>query len=481
MRRRRVLSGLAAFVATPALVRADVLRPMPRGGARPEALAEILAGSRLERRSGFALMELSSGRIVESHNPAMERPPASVAKVVTAAYAMERLGAGYVFPTRLRATGPIEAGALRGDLVLEGGGDPLLDTDALGDMAAELAARGVRTVAGRFLVETGALPSLREIDAGQPEFAGYNPAISGMNLNFNRAHLEWEPGGGGPKAAFLAPGLRFNAEVPSIRADLSGAGAPRHGVVDGGEVWSVDAATLRGRGGRWLPVRDPAAYAGAVFRSLARGQGVRMPEAEAVDVAGPGTVLVARESPPLDAVMRGMLRWSTNLTAEVAGLRAAQTPEGDPAGLAASGADMTAWARSRFGLGGADFVNHSGLTDRTRISARETVRLLAGVEGVLGGLLRERPLLDARRRPVEIGGARVFAKTGTLHFTSALAGYLRGPGGRYAFAIMAADLDARLRVDPRSEAPPAGARDFAARARAQQRALLRRWAALHAA
>lgn len=478
--RRGVVAGLAAFLAAPALVRAEILRPMPRGGVRPEGLAEILARSGLADRTGFALMDLASGRIVESHNPAMARPPASVAKVVTAAYALDRLGADYAFATRIRATGPIEAGALRGDLVLEGGGDPLLDTDALGDMAAALAARGVQTVAGRFLVETGALPSLREIDPGQPEFAGYNPAISGMNLNFNRAHLEWEPGGGGPKAAFLAPGVRFNAEVPSIRADLSGAGAPRHAVVEGGEVWSVDARTLSGRGGRWLPVRDPGPYAGAVFRSLALRQGVRMPEPEAVAAAGSGAVLVERESDRLDAVLRGMLRYSTNLTAEVVGLRSAQAAEGDPAGLAASGADMTVWARERFGLDGADFVNHSGLTDRTRVTAAEMTRLLAGAEGVLGELLRERPLLDARREAVEIGGARVFAKTGTLHFASALGGYLEGPRGRYAFAIMAADMEGRGRVDPRSEAPPAGARQFSGRARSQEQALLRRWASLHA-
>ena len=479
--RRGVVAGLAAFLAAPALVRAEALRPLPRGGVRPEGLAEILARSRLGDLSGFVLTELSSGRTIESHNPALERPPASVAKVATAAYAMDRLGAGYVFPTRLRATGPIEAGALRGDLVLEGGGDPLLDTDALGDMAAELAGRGVRTVAGRFLVETGALPSLSEIDAGQPEFAGYNPAISGMNLNFNRAHLEWEPGGGGPRAAFLAPGRRFSAEVPSIRADLSGAGAPRHGIVDGGEVWSVDAASLRGRGGRWLPVRDPGAYSGAVFRSLALGQGMRLPEPETVGAAEAGEVLVARDSPPLEEVLRGMLRWSTNLTAEVVGLRAAQASEIAPEGLAASGADMTAWARDRFGLDGGAFVNHSGLTDRTRLGAGEMARILARGEPVLGGLLRERPLLDARREPVEIGGARVFAKTGTLYFTSALAGYLDGPRGRFAFAIMATDPDGRARVDPRSEAPPAGARGFSGRARAQEQALLRRWAALHAA
>ena len=61
--RRGVVAGLAAFLAAPALVRAEILRPMPRGGVRPEGIAEILARSGLADRTGFALMDLASGRI----------------------------------------------------------------------------------------------------------------------------------------------------------------------------------------------------------------------------------------------------------------------------------------------------------------------------------------------------------------------------------------------------------------------------------
>ena len=124
---------------------------------------------------------------------------------MTTLYALDALGPGYRFRTELRAAGPVEGGVLEGDLVLAGGGDPLLDTDALGDMAGALArAAGSTRSRGGSWSPTGALPAVAEIDAGQPEDAAYNPTISGMNLNFNRVFLAWGPGDGGPGAGASA-------------------------------------------------------------------------------------------------------------------------------------------------------------------------------------------------------------------------------------------------------------------------------------
>ena len=95
---------------------------------------------------------------------------------------------------------------------------------------------------------------------------------------------------------------------------------------------------------------------------------------------------------------------------------------------------MTGWLRARFGVGGATFVNHSGLSDATRLTAGEQVAMLRQASGgPLPGLLRLRPILDARRQPLEIPGVAVVAKTGTMDFISALAGYMTGKR-RLAFA-----------------------------------------------
>ena len=69
-----------------------------------------------------------------------------------------------------------------------------------------------------------------------------------------------------------------------------------------------------------------------------------------------------------------------------------------------------------------------------------------------------------------------------MDFVSGLAGYLSGPRRRLAFAILAADPDRRARGSARrSGTIRRAATAWVARARAQEQALLRRWAAVYAA
>ncbi len=461
--RRGFVGGTAAVLAWPGSARA----------AAPESVAEIVGRSGLGEVTGFLVADAASGAVIEAHAGDEARPPASVAKVPTALFALEALGEGYRFRTVVRATGPVAAGVLGGDLVLEGGGDPVLDTDRMGDLVAAVRAQGVAQVSGRFLVADGALPRLDEIEPGQPQYAGYNPAISGINLNFNRVHVDWAPEAGGPRLGVSAPGNRFNAPVAGIAA-AAGSGGMEHRDDGAREDWVLPRRTLRGRGSIWLPVRRPATYAGEVFRVLAGQGGLVLPAPEVVATAYSGTEIAASDSPDLGRMMGDMLHFSTNLTAEVAGLTAA----GAPPSLAASAGAMGGWLAERYAVAGANFVNHSGLSERSQISPAAMVRVLVAEAGRLPGMLRERAPRGADGQPALPQGARLVAKTGTLNFVSALAGYVEVRGRRLAFAIFAADPAARARLpDPvASDAPGAGA--WEARARAQEAALVRRWALL---
>jgi D-alanyl-D-alanine carboxypeptidase/D-alanyl-D-alanine-endopeptidase (penicillin-binding protein 4) len=216
-----------------------------------------------------------------------------------------------------------------------------------------------------------------------------------------------------------------------------------------------------------------------VFQRLAANAGLTLPEPEIVATTPAGYELAHHDSSALDAMLRSMLRYSTNLTAEIVGLRASQARGVAPEGVEDSAAAMTEWARARYGLQSAVFVNHSGLSDRSVWSPLETARVLAAEADTLPALMQPQGLHDAEGRPLALRDVRVFAKTGTLYFSSGLGGYVEGRGRRLAFAIYS--TDPVLRADIRPDAPdaPAGSRGWVARARGLQRSLLRRWATLY--
>lgn len=463
------------------------LRPVPRPGPTPPPEASgLIADAGLGGAVSFAVADLATGRMLEDRQPGLAQSPASVAKAVTALYAMQTLGQTHRFRTELIATGPMRNGRIEGDLVLAGGGDPLLDTDALSDLIAAAKAEGLREVSGSLRVWDGALPRIDRIDAGQPDHVGYNPAIGGLNLNFNRVHFEWVRGAQGYEVTMEARARRLSPAVDIARMEISDRRVPVYSYRQEGGIdrWSVARAALGNGGSRGLPVRRPSAFAQEVFVTLARSHGIVLRSGDPVAARPEGAVIARHESAELRDVMRGMLRFSTNLTAEAAGLAASVRLGGAPGGLAASGARMAGWASARYGVNGARFADHSGLGYASAISARDMVQLLvrSGQEAALRPILRGFPLRDADGTDIPEARIAVAAKTGTLNFVSALAGYVRAADGRdLAFAIFTGDTARRDAVPPEARERPEGARGWARRSRRLQQGLILRWADVYGA
>jgi len=498
--RRRLLGGiaggLAVGLAAPALAVAPAssprppARPLMPGAAqlRPAAAVPSLEGlidaARLGGQTGVMALDLASGTVLEAHAADIALPPASVAKAPTALYALFALGLEHRFATRVLASGgSIDGGVLRGDLILQGGGDPVLQTAELARLAQRLIELGLRRVEGRLLVDDTALPSILAIAGDQPVQAGYNPAVAGLNLNFNRVHFGWQNAAGGLN---LSMDARSQREVPPVSVIGVEAVARQnpiytHSNAGAREMWTVARPALTGTGSRWLPVRRPALYAGDVLRALLAVRGCTVPAPQATTAAG-GAILAEHRSAPLPEVMREMLQFSTNITAEAAGLAASRRQNAQVGTLPQSGAQMGQWIAARYGVQGMRFVDHSGLNVDSRVSAGAMARFLvaAGREGVLPDMLREHTMRDAQGREVRNHPVRVRAKTGTLYFASGLGGYARTPGGRdIAFAIFSADVDRRARLSGTDSERPAGSREWAQRARGLQQALIERWAAVH--
>ncbi len=474
----------AVFAQAPLVSPRPVARPaVPLG---PEALRlaagadALIARARLGGAVSFAVADAVSGELLEARGANGMLPPASVTKAVTALYALEALGPQFRFRTRVVALGPVVDGEVIGDVALVGSGDPVLDTDALASLVKQLKDQGISKVSGRFLTYAGALPYTREIAPIQPDHLGYNPSVSGLNLNFNRVHFQWVRGESGWDVRMDARSETLRPAVSVARMKVVARDLPVYTYREakgGVDEWTVAAGALGNGGTRWLPVRRPDLYAGEVMQVLARGQGIALPKAQAVLHPPMGTDLALHESPPLVEIVRGMLKYSTNLTAEVLGLTASAAGS-----IEASAAQMTAWCRARLGAQGARFVDHSGLSDRSRVSVADLVRMLvrAGQDTALRDLMKEIAPRDGEGKTDAQPGFRIVAKTGSLNFVSTLAGYMVPENGRpLAFAILTADMPRRAAIAPEDMERPDGARGWSGRSRALQHQLIHRWSLLH--
>lgn len=478
------LMGVPACANAPAQSLRPVLRPAGGRAATAPAVDALVSKAQLGGNVVFAVADAETGQLLEVREPLRGLPPASVVKALTAIYALDTLGPAHRFETRLIATGPVQNGILSGDLVLAGGGDPMLDTNALADMAASLKAAGVRELRGRFLVWGGALPYARVIDEGQPDHVGYNPAVSGLSLNHNRVHFEWARNGQGYGVTMDARSDRYRPDVRVARMQIVARDLPVYTYSDtqGVDQWTVAQSALGKGGARWLPVRRPDIYAGEVFRTFASAQGIRLPAEEVARSLPAGSVIVRRLSDALPVILRDMLRYSTNLTAEMVGLAASQARGARPGSLAASAAAMNDWAGSTLALTEPALVDHSGLGDRSRLAAADMVAALVGArrQGMLPDLLRAFPMKDANGRTAASHPVKVNAKTGTLNFVSGLAGYMaRDTGKPLAFAIFAADAQRRDSIPRAERERPEGAQGWNRRAKSLQQQLIERWGTLY--
>ena len=297
--------------------------------------------------------------------------PASSLKVLTAAVAVEVLGADHRFTTIVQAPPPVD-GVINGNITLVGGGDPLLSGDwypssaldrypvfnhtSLDALAAQVAASGVQRVTGVVVGDGSRWPEER-----------YNPA--------------WAEG------------------VAGIEAGPIGALLVNDARVEGG-AFRYD---------------DPVAAAVIEFERALQRAGIVI-DGGAVTAAVPAATIADINSVPLRDVIAEMLHTSDNNTAEMllreVGLAAAG------AGTTAAGTTVVLDVLARMGLdtSGIELFDGSGLAPANRITCDALLTVLvAAPDAVLDALAvagRSGSLIGVYA-DTEWDG-RLRAKTGTL-------------------------------------------------------------------
>lgn len=431
---------------------------------RAQAARPLLARAKI----GVAVTDLVTGEELFASNADSKLNLASNTKLLTSIAALGTLGNGFRWRTTVLGELPDEAGTIAGDLYVRGKGDPMLTAAHLDALAAEVAARGVRTIEGRLVLDTGYFDAIVEpphFDEQPREGAGFRAPVAsfGVARSSITVIVVAEPGGGATVTLEPDTGGYYQItkrEVTSVtegRTRLRVEAKPKRDHVEI-EV----SGQIRAGEGSWdvrRRVDDPARFAGEVFKRALADHGVAIRQKSIGVGAVPVTakVIAVHDSQPLPDVLRFMNKTSDNYVAETVlkTLGAETRPPPGPATWADGVAAVRAYLAT-IGLPAGSYRadNGSGLFSSTEVSAHQLITLLAaahkdyrigpdlvstlpigGVDGTL-----------AKRWHGHPARGRVRAKTGTLDKVVTIAGYLAADSGHpLAFAILCNDIPAGQR------------------------------------
>jgi D-alanyl-D-alanine carboxypeptidase/D-alanyl-D-alanine-endopeptidase (penicillin-binding protein 4) len=353
----------------------------------PAAAAD--AASPLAERVKSAVRPLGAGvsvqvtdvgarRTVVRVRAGRRRPLGSTTKLLTAAAALRRLGPGHVLGTQALGSAAVDgAGVLAGDLILRGGGDPLLGDAQLGALADRLA--GLRVVTGSVVGDESRFDTIRTGPSGDGAF---------------------DPELGGPLSALA---YQRGAQVP---------GGP--------------------------PQADPARAAAARFDDVLEARGVVIRGTPRAGVAPAGAVpLAGADSAPVGRLVAAMLKPSDDWIAELLTKGLAPAPGSTAAGAAIVRREARRLGTRASLVDGSGVDPRDRGTAAGLVSVLRRMRGSAAFRAALArpgrpGTLRDRLTSGRARRHCR-------GKTGTLPSggVSALAGYCKARDRRtYAFAVI---------------------------------------------
>jgi D-alanyl-D-alanine carboxypeptidase/D-alanyl-D-alanine-endopeptidase (penicillin-binding protein 4) len=409
---------------------------------------------------GVIVVDPGRGETLYARNADKLFMPASNMKLLTGSTALTQLGPEYRWSTTLFARGPVRDGALVGDLIVRGNGDPSISAhmqkgDALAPLRAiadSLRVHGIKRVRGKLIAESmfsdaplGYGWAWDDLDES------YSARVDG--LYFNEGFTEVVAYGGTragdavravTRPATTYPTLIIQArttdrvavgasaaDTSSSRAIIIGQDSSHRGILVSGTIAAGDSQVVE------ITFRDQrAAYLAALREALtASGAGV---DGDSIATAAfrPESLFTMR-SPTLREVLPFFEKPSQNQIGEILfktlALEKTGVGRADSASRVVS-RQLIAWGASPDGFTVRD---GSGLSRHDYVSPRTLVRVLdvmskspdfrlfydalpiAGVDGTIRSRMKGTP-----------AQGNVHAKTGTLDKARSLSGYVTTADGR---------------------------------------------------
>ena len=417
--------------------------------APPPPVAQALRAAGIPTSAvGISIQEVGAPRPALSVNPTLPLNPASSMKLVTTFAGLELLGPAYRWRTEAFLGGTLREGALEGDLILKGTGDPKLNLEAFWMLLRDLRSRGLKDIRGDLVLDRSHYAT---VDYDAARFDGeslrpYNVGPDPLLLNFKSIRLLFSPDPergavrvtAEPRIVDTVSVVRLAEGVcgdwrERLKADFQPQASPPRAVFTGTYPASCGERDWH------VALLSPNQYAHSLFRLLwgelggTLSGGTRDGPAPAQAKA-----FASVESPALSEIVRDINKFSNNVMARQLYLAIAADQAGLPATTENGQRAIKAWlAKKRLDFPELVIENGAGLSRIERISAQNLTTLLVAAyrSPLMPELVASLPLVSVdgtmrRRMKSEAIAGQAHIKTGSLSDVRSIAGYVLDRNGR---------------------------------------------------
>ena len=453
-----------AFAIAPTMTLAR--ETAPQLGALPTVVAAALKRAQVDiKDASFYAQPVDSTSALIAVNETQSLILASTTKLVTTLAALDLLGPHFRWRTSAYLTGALKDGRLNGDLVLVGGGDPLLTAEQLTQWFARMRKRGLNDIGGNMVIDRQLFRFKPNDFANMPKPSwenGHHVNPDAMVFNEGVIEVTVKSDAMGLPTVTLSPTID-SIKIAANLVPVMRCGERKRQV---SVVWDEAQTTIKVNG-NWAPDCEPQRAEILALDHTQMGHAVVRAAWAAVGGRLSGTVIerepvlersqaqskahdkspyksVARrlfashESAPLTYTIKTMNKWSNNLIARNLFLSLAHDFPQRPVTVTMAQEAMRNWLIARgFQSDAIALDNGSGLSRQERGQSIAMARLLidawhsrvskvfvdslpiAGIDGTL----------TTRMSTSTVAGS-AYMKTGSISEVRALAGYVRAASGK---------------------------------------------------
>lgn len=427
-----------------------------------ESISKIVDEKLTGGEVSITVIDRVTGEAVYDYNGQTPVKPASNMKLITTAAALDILGEDYRFKTSLYTSGKLSNGVLKGDVYLQGQGDPTLMEEDLRQFAQALKAKGIQTIDGRIVGDDKwfdddlLTPGIWEGDESYYYAAPISALTTSPNADYDSGTIIIDVSGSAIGNAPLVKATPYLGDLEIVnQAQTVAAGQSNTITIE--RSYRTNQIIINGNlpidktKREWVTMLHPTTHTLTMFQSILEEEGIEYKKDKLFRAATPksATFISVKESMPLKELLIPFMKLSNNGIADIL-VKTMGKVEGHHGSTKAGLKVIEQYGKSiQLNMNDWKFEDGSGMSHANSVSSFAISDLLYKVQGedwfntyfnslpiaahperMVGGTLRNR-LKDS------LTSGKVFAKTGSLTGVSTLSGYLEGSSGQqYIFSVL---------------------------------------------